>query len=346
MSRFRWPRILALVFLMITLLVPVHAVAAKSSDSAFGTGLGARQAAFEAKYGKPVSTKGADDFNIGTHYDISGYKSVYVFWRNGVAAHIVLNARSGWPGTKAGDIVVRWIPTDAQNTGAGGGANTAGQQWVTTFGHSDALARRFSAKTYQEYEVEGKQGDFRVAMIKSATNANEFATIDIAIGKDVVIKQASGSNTAQADTSTDKQQASRDDATTGSNANAGDAGAQYLTDMRRNMNDLGKGMNTFITIMKQDTISQDDVDTLNSVAKQWTDAYRAAKQAKAPQGFAKFQQQYGELTNDLNGAAQSLNAYLSSRGEDKAALKDLGIDYNNAADAYNALSDELSVVGY
>lgn len=329
MPRFRLPRVIALAFLLITLLVPVSAASAKATD-AFGTGLGAKRATFEAKYGQPKSEKGAADFATGTEYAIPGYKSVYVFWQRDTAARIVLNATNGWPKAKAADIVQRWIPADAKSTGAGGGANTAGRSWVTTFGHSAALAKRFSANTYQQYEVEGKQGDFRATLVKSPRNADEFSTIDIAIGANVTLP-----------TSVSAVQSS----STGKTSTKGDA-SDYLTGMRQDLNGLGKGMNTFLAIMKQQQISQSDVDQLTTITKGWQAANRAARNADAPAGYEKFQTLYTKVTGNLNSCATNLSTFVVSRGQDKDALTALETDYNNAAKAYNALSDALTAAGY
>lgn len=325
MVRFRLSRVIALTFLFIALLVPVSAASARTTD-VFGAGLGASRADFEARYGAPKSQKGAADFNTGTEYAIPGYKSVFVFWHNDVAARIVLNAANGWPGPKAANIVNRWIPADARSTGAGGGANTDGYSWVTTDGHSNALAKRFSARTYQQYEVDGKQGDFRVALVKRPGNADAFSTIDIAIGTNVTLATS---------TTADGQPQGKTDA----------KGDRYLAAVRANVNDLFDSMKRFITIMNQKTIGQSDIDQLQAITQLWLRADTAARQSAAPIEYEKVQGQYEQLTGALNVCGTNLNAFIASRGNDQDAFNGMLAGYDDAMTTYHALDDALTAAG-
>lgn len=329
MVRFRLPRVIALAFLLITLLVPVGAAAAKTTD-AFGTGLGAKRPTFEARYGKPKSEKGADDFATGTQYAIPGYKSVYVFWHNDTAARIVLNAANGWTGAKASAIVERWIPSDATSTGAGAGANTDGYSWTTTLGHSDALAKRFSANTYQRYEVDGKQGDFRVALVKRPGSTGAFSTIDIAIGTDVTLPTSATTATASP---------------SGTTSAKGD-GSRYLVSMRKHLNDLGDSMDSFLAIMKKTTIAESDISQLVDITIGWQNADLAARRESTPAGYEKYHALYAQLTRDLNDCASNLQTFMTTKGADDAAFSTMATDFDNAAKAYNTLNDALTTAGH
>jgi hypothetical protein len=178
-------RRLRLITVFIALLVAAStlgALPASAAPNPLGNGLGAKRAAFEARFGKPVDDRGAGDFATGTKYRVPGYAAVYVYWHKDVAARIVLVAKSGWEGEEAVDIAKRFLPTDATFATSGSGSNKRGQAWAFANGHSAALGKRLSANTYRKYGVGGAQGDLRLALMADR-NGEKIVLIDIAIGQ-------------------------------------------------------------------------------------------------------------------------------------------------------------------
>lgn len=178
----RRTRLITLLFAFIVAASTLGALPASAATNPFGTGLGANRAAFEARYGKPVDTRGAGDFAAGTKYRVSGYNAVYVYWHKDVAVRIVLVKDSGWAGEQAVAIAKRFLPADAKFEDTGTGGNSRGQAWAFANGHSAALSKRLSANTYRQYAVGGAQGDLRLALMADR-NQERIVLIDIAIGQ-------------------------------------------------------------------------------------------------------------------------------------------------------------------
>lgn len=153
-----------------------------AATSPLGTGLGAKRAAFQARFGEPVDDRGAGDFATGTKYRVPGYAAVYVYWHKDVAVRIVLVAKDGWSGNEAVAIAKRFLPADTTFATSGNGSNKRGQAWAFANGHSQALGRRLSASTYRKYGVGGTQGDLRLALMADR-NGEKVVLIDIAIGR-------------------------------------------------------------------------------------------------------------------------------------------------------------------
>ena len=299
---------LLVAFMLALLLLPNVATAASAPATApdpLGTGLGSSQKAFEAKYGKPTSTKGAKDFAKGDQYAISGYKSVFVYWHNGYAAHITLNAKSGWSEQKAVDIATRFLPTDTKESSQ---ATARADGSVLALGHSAALAKRFSAGTYTTYKVGGRQGDLRALFLPAASGGTTAATVDIAIGTGKELKATTTTTNASTPPATKTTQGSTDKQT-------------YLTTVRTNVTALQKSVDDFNTIIaKGSSMTDAEYQQLITILTSWIVAPADAKDLKAPAGYEELQSAYEAAANDLSGAAIDLTNYLSNGGQDQTLI--------------------------
>lgn len=332
--RFRWPRIAALALLLVTFLIPVGVASAQTTDKedAFGVGLGGSRETFEAKYDAPSSERGADDFAKGVQYDVSGYKSVFVFWRGGYSAHIVLNANSGWSEKKAVDIANRFLPSDVKDSG---NPTQLDDGSVLLRGHSDALAKRFSANTYKTYGVGGDQGDLRVLMIPNK-GGSEVGTIDIAIG---VGDEISGASTT---TKTTTKVTPTPAAKKGSTSEA-----TYLKTVRKNVDGLQQSMDDFNTLIsKGSSITDAEYQELIGILTQWLAAPSDASALTAPSGYEDLQQAYEGAANDLSDASLSLTNYLANGGQDQSLLTAASDKLKSARSELATADQLLTDAGY
>jgi hypothetical protein len=338
--RYRWQRVAALALLLLTFLIPVSAASAQTTDKqdAFGVGLGGSQETFEAKYNAPTSKSGANDFAKGVKYKVSGYKSVFVYWHGGYSAHIVLNATSGWSEKKAVDIANRFLPTDVQDNGQ---ATELSDKSVLIPGHSDALGKRFSAKTYKTYGVGGDQGDLRVLLIPNKSGS-EVGTIDIAIGAG---DELSGSTTQTATKSTTKtttKETPTPKAKTGSTDEA-----TYLKTVRKNVDDLQKSVDDFSTLIaKGSNITDAEYQDLIGILTQWLAAPSDASALTAPAGYEDLQQAYEGAANDLSDASLNLTNYLANGGKDQSLLTEASAKLKSAKSELQQADQLLTDAGY
>lgn len=299
-AQHRLTRIGALALLLLTFLIPASAASAQTTDKEdiFGTGLGGSQANFEAKYGAPTDKSGAKDFATGVEYAVSGYKSVFVYWHKGFSAHIVLNARDGWPEKKAIDIANRFLPTDVHDAGDPVKLSDGS---VLIPGRSATLAKRFSAATYKDLGVGGEQGDLRVVLIPNASG-EAVGTVDIAIGIGKELKSTPVETPASSTpTPTAKKKSTGE--------------AAYLKAVRKNVDALQKSLDDFTAILQRanaGTSQDSDQTDLAAILINWQSAPDDAAALTPPSGFEDLQTAYESAAKDLSGASSDMIKYSST----------------------------------
>ncbi len=145
--------------------------------------LGGDREGFEDRYGDPVS----DDELV--RYETPGYGAIDVLYHKGYVLSVTLIAdrpldqsltkpgRGDWTVEEARELTLTFLPRDVEQR-CGTAITDEGD--LVGILHIPALAERFSAATYRQYEAGGRQGDCRYLLIRNKEGG--VAAITVSIG--------------------------------------------------------------------------------------------------------------------------------------------------------------------
>ncbi len=148
--------------------------------------LGSDREAFENRYGDPVSEDGL------VRYEAQPYGAINVLYHKGYVISVTLISdrpldqeltkphRSDWTVEEAREVALTFLPRDAKQRAKRSGTGVTEEGDLVGFLQSRALAKRFSAATYRQYEAGGQQGDCRYVLVRNKEGG--VAAITVSLG--------------------------------------------------------------------------------------------------------------------------------------------------------------------
>ena len=170
---------------MLTSAIPA-AAAQDGRSNPLAERLGGDREAFENRYGDPVSEDGL------VRYEAQTYGAIDVLYHKGYVIAITLIAdrpldqaltkphRADWTVEEARELALTFLPRDAKQRTKRAGTGVTEEGDLVGFLQSAALAKRFSAATYRQYEAGGQQGDCRYVLVRNKEGG--VAAITVSLG--------------------------------------------------------------------------------------------------------------------------------------------------------------------
>lgn len=262
---------------------------------------GGSREAFESEYGAPLDDD-SDVLAASTFYVVPGFASVEVAYHEGYVRAMVLDLTTPADVESATDIVEPFLPTDfvLQDT-----IIDPENGNVLGIGMSPALAVRFSAETYDEYEASGEPGDlfyqFRL------NDDGLVVAIDIALGNSLP-----GGDTEDRATPVD-----------GATPTVEDASA-YLDTTKAQYDAVIASMGVFAALIGAPPAQPEESyrDALLAEAAIWQEAYEDASELTPPAELEELHASYLAFLRLMNEAAENIMAGIN---DDDPELIDEGI---------------------
>lgn len=240
------------------------------AGSEFELTLGYPRVTFEDLFGEATDASDAEEYAVGDVYDdVSGFRSISVYWDEDFAAHIVVELEDELAEDDAYYLALQFLP---ESTDLDTDADELEEGELLFAGVSDELEDFFDADIYEAYEVGGDPGDIRVILIPGD---DDIAVLDIGIG--------TGDEYAAGGTATEPD----DDA---------DA---YLESVRESTDILIDEVDTFTSLFAKSELTDDDLDRLIEILQNWESVSDLSSELTAPDGYEEIQTTFDDATAAL-----------------------------------------------